>query len=171
MPLFNSEWGALSRPLMHDSEVDYDPDVPTEPEERPVMSIFGDIMSAIFGSSAKGGTPAAKPAAASPSSSPSATSAPSAKPAAAPAASVDVAAVLDALAKKNKQKLHWRTSIVDLMKLLDLDSSRAARKKLAGELHYSGDTNDSPKMNVWLHKQVMIKLAANGGKVPEELKH
>jgi len=78
--------------------------------------------------------------------------------------------VLDALAKKNKQKLHWRTSIVDLMKLLDLDSSHAARKKLAGELHYSGDTNDSPKMNVWLHKQVMIKLAANGGKVSEELK-
>ena len=178
MPLFNSEWGALSRPLMHDSEVDYDPDVPIEPEERPVMSIFGDIMSAIFGSSAKAGTPAAsteapavKPAAASPSSSPSATSAPSAAPAAAPAASVDVAAVLDALAKKNKQKLHWRTSIVDLMKLLDLDSSHAARKKLAGELHYSGDTNDSAKMNVWLHKQVMIKLAANGGKVPEELKH
>ncbi len=149
MPLFNSEWGALSRPLMHDSEVDYDLDVPIEPEERPVMSIFGDIMSAIFGSSAKAGTPAAsteapaaKPAAASPSSSPSATSAPSAAPAAAPAASVDVAAVLDALAKKNKQKLHWRTSIVDLMKLLDLDSSHAARKKLAGELHYSGDTND-----------------------------
>jgi hypothetical protein len=178
MPLFNSEWGALSRPLMHDSEVDYDPHVPIEPEERPVMSIFGDIMSAIFGSSAKAQAPAAsteapaaKPAGVSPSSSPSATSAPSAAPAAAPAAPVDVAAVLDALAKKNKQKLNWRTSIVDLMKLLDLDSSQAARKKLAGELHYSGDTNDSAKMNVWLHKQVMIKLAANGGKVPEELKH
>ncbi|MGB6441341.1 MAG: DUF3597 domain-containing protein [Methyloceanibacter sp.] len=125
------------------------------------MSIFRDIMSAIFGSSAKAGTPAA------PSSSPSATSAPRA----APAATVDVAAVLDGLAKQKKQKLNWRKSVVDLMKLLDLDSSAAARKKLAEELHYSGDTKASAKMNVWLHKQVMIKLAANGGKVPEELKH
>jgi Domain of unknown function (DUF3597) len=143
------------------------------------MSIFGDIMSAIFGSSAKAETPAvspaptvAKPAAAAPSGGPSATSAPSASVApSAPAATVDVAAVLDALAKQNKQKLKWRTSIVDLMKLLDLDSGQAARKKLAEELHYSGDMQHSAKMNVWLHKQVMIKLAANGGKVPEELKH
>jgi len=141
------------------------------------MSIFGDIMSAIFGRSAKAETPAAGtqgPAtpAASPAAPPSAAtpSAPSA-PAAAPAAPVDVAAVLDALAKKNKQKLNWRKSIVDLMKLLDLDSSQAARKKLADELHYTGDTKDSAKMNVWLHKQVMIKLAENGGKVPDDLKH
>ena len=140
------------------------------------MSIFGDIMSAIFGRSAKAetpaagtqgpATPAASPAAPSASVTPSAPSA----PAAAPAAPVDVAAVLDALAKKNKQKLNWRKSIVDLMKLLDLDSSQAARKKLADELHYTGDTKDSAKMNVWLHKQVMIKLAANGGKVPADLK-
>ena len=140
------------------------------------MSIFGDIMSAIFGSSAKAetpaagtqgpATPAASPAAPSASVTPSAPSA----PAAAPAAPVDVAAVLDALAKKNKQKLNWRKSIVDLMKLLDLDSSQTARKKLADELHYTGDTKDSAKMNVWLHKQVMIKLAANGGKVPADLK-
>jgi Domain of unknown function (DUF3597) len=143
------------------------------------MSIFGDIMSAIFGSSAKAETPTAapaptvaKPAAASPSGRPSATSVPSASAApAAPAATVDVAAVLDALAKQNKRKLNWRTSIVDLMKLLDLDSRQAARKKLAEELHYSGDMKDSAKMNVWLHKQLMVKLAANGGKVPEELKH
>ena len=74
--------------------------------------------------------------------------------------------MLDALARKNKQKLNWRKSIVDLMKLLDLDSSQTARKKLAEELHYTGDTKNSAKMNVWLHKQVMIKLAANGGKVP-----
>ena len=140
------------------------------------MSIFGDIMSAIFGRSAKAETPAAGtqgPAtpAGSPAAPPSAAtpSAPSA-PAAAPATPVDVAAVLDALAKKNKQKLNWRKSIVDLMKLLDLDSSQAARKKLADELHYTGDTKDSAKMNVWLHKQVMIKLAANGGKVPADLK-
>ena len=75
-------------------------------------------------------------------------------------ATVDVAAVLDGLA-----------SIVDLMKLLDLDSSAAARKRLAEELHYQGDMKNSAKMNVWLHKQVMIKLAENGGKVPEDLKH
>lgn len=140
------------------------------------MSIFGDIMSAIFGRSAKAETPAADtqaPAAPAggPAASPAAAtpSAPSA-PAAAPTAPVDVAAVLDALAKKNKQKLNWRKSIVDLMKLLDFDSSQDARKKLAEELHYTGDTKDSAKMNVWLHKQVMTKLAANGGKVPADLK-
>jgi uncharacterized protein DUF3597 len=155
----------------------YDPSIPiSNIRRRFVMSIFGDIMSAIFGRSAKAETPAAGtqgPAtpAGSPAAPPSAAtpSAPSA-PAAAPAAPVDVAAVLDALAKKNKQKLNWRKSIVDLMKLLDLDSSQAARKKLADELHYTGDTKDSAKMNVWLHKQVMIKLAANGGKVPADLK-
>ena len=84
---------------------------------------------------------------------------------------MDVAAVLDGLAKQKKHKLNWRTSIVDLMKLLDLDSSATARKHLAQELHYQGDTKNSAKMNVWLHKQVMLKLAENGGKVPEELKH
>jgi hypothetical protein len=85
--------------------------------------------------------------------------------------SVDVAAVMDGLAAKSKQKLDWRKSIVDLMKLLDMDSSLAARKELANELHYTGDMNDSAKMNIWLHKQVMNKLAENGGKVPEDLKH
>ena len=142
------------------------------------MSIFGDIMSAIFGRSAKAETPAAgSQGPATPTGSPAprlrhapATPPAPSAPAAAPAAPVDVAAVLDALAKKNKQKLNWRKSIVDLMKLLDLDSSQTARKKLAEELHYSGDTKDSAKMNVWLHKQVMIKLAANGGKVPADLK-
>jgi Domain of unknown function (DUF3597) len=82
----------------------------------------------------------------------------------------DVAAVLSTLAAQNKQKLNWRTSIVDLMKLLDFDSSLAARKQLAQELHFSGDMNDSASMNIWLHKQVMIKLAENGGKVPDDLK-
>jgi Domain of unknown function (DUF3597) len=85
--------------------------------------------------------------------------------------SVDVAAVMDGLAAKSKQKLDWRKSIVDLMKLLDMDSSLAARKELAKELHYTGDMGDSAKMNIWLHKQVMNKLAENGGKVPEDLKH
>ena len=134
------------------------------------MSIFGSIMSAIFGTSA-----AAEPStsAESTAATPSASTAPSStasKPGTAPA-TVDVAAVLDGLAKQNKQKLNWRTSIVDLMKLLDLDSSSHARKELAEELHYTGDMKNSAKMNIWLHKQVMTKLAANGGKVPDDLKH
>ena len=79
--------------------------------------------------------------------------------------------VLVDLASKNAETLNWRTSIVDLMKLLQLDSSLAARKELAQELHFTGDTNDSASMNIWLHRQVMIKLAENGGKVPEELKN
>jgi hypothetical protein len=131
------------------------------------MSVFGDIMSAIFGRSASAApAPSAAPSTSTP---PPASVAPSGTPAAKP--NVDVAAVLDGLAKQNKQKLNWRTSIVDLMKLLDLDSSATARKHLADELHYQGDAKDSAKMNVWLHKQVMIKLAQNGGKVPDELKH
>ncbi len=136
------------------------------------MSIFGSIMSAIFGTSAAAEPSASASPTAAASSASTAQAAPSAgaaKPAA--PATVDVAAVLDGLAKQNKQKLNWRISIVDLMKLLDLDSSSTARKKLAEELHYSGDMKDSAKMNIWLHKQVMIKLAANGGKVPDDLKH
>ena len=84
---------------------------------------------------------------------------------------MDVEAILTALADKNSQTLDWRKSIVDLMKLLDLDSSFTARKELATELHYTGDTGDSASMNIWLHKQVMTKLAENGGKVPDDLKH
>jgi hypothetical protein len=78
--------------------------------------------------------------------------------------------ILNDLNAKSTQKLNWKTSIVDLMKLLELDSSLNARKDLAKELHYTRDTNDSATMNVWLHKQVMNKLAANGGKVPADLK-
>ena len=121
------------------------------------MSIFDTIKSAIFGS----------PANASPA--PSAAGSPAAS-AGSPAAAVDVAANLDALAKASKEKFDWRKSIVDLMKLLKLDSSLATRKELAKELGYTGNTNDSATMNIWLHKQVMTKLAANGGKVPDELK-
>jgi hypothetical protein len=77
---------------------------------------------------------------------------------------------MDKLAGQSKEKLDWRHSIVDMMKLLNLDSSMSARKHLAEELHYTGNMNDSATMNVWLHKQVMIKLAENGGKVPNELK-
>jgi hypothetical protein len=87
-----------------------------------------------------------------------------------PVSHVDVEKILNDLNAKSAQKLNWRTSIVDLMKLLELDSSLNARKDLAKELHYAGDTNDSATMNIWLHKQVMNKLAANGGKVPADLK-
>ncbi len=117
------------------------------------MSIFGNIMSAITKSAtAAGGAISA------------------AIPSAAPMAQVDVEAVLTKLAEQNKEKLDWRKSIVDLMKLLNLDSSVTARKQLASELKYTGDTNDAATMNVWLHKQVMQKLAENGGKVPAGLK-
>ncbi len=85
------------------------------------------------------------------------------------AAPVDVAAVLDGMAVKNSEKLDWKKSIVDLMKLLDMDSSLSARKELATELNYSGDKGDSASMNIWLHKQVLKKLSENGGKVPADL--
>jgi hypothetical protein len=134
------------------------------------MSVFGNIMSAIFGhSSAAAAAPAS--AAATPAS-PTAQSAPASAPTgASPAGPVDVAAIMDNLATQSTQKLDWRHSIVDLMKLVNLDSSLAARKELAQELHYTGDMNDSASMNIWLHQQVMTKLADNGGKVPDELKH
>jgi hypothetical protein len=128
------------------------------------MGILGNLMNAIFGSSASAETPA------SPTATSSSSGAPSAAGGAPAAQTVDVAAILDDAVAKKKEKLAWRTSIVDLMKSLDLDSSLAARKELAKDLNYTGDANDSAKMNVWLHKQVMIKLAANGGKVPDDLK-
>jgi hypothetical protein len=132
------------------------------------MSIFGKIMGAIFGSHPA----SAAPAGGAPSGSAPASAAPGGSaPAAAPTATVDVAAIVDKLVAAQKEKLEWRTSIVDLMKALDIDSSLAARKDLAKELSYSGDMNDSASMNVWLHKQVMSKLAANGGKLPPEIKH
>ena len=84
--------------------------------------------------------------------------------------SVDVAAILDKAVAAKGEKLEWKTSIVDLMKALDIDSSLSARKDLAKELGYTGDMNDSASMNVWLHKQVMNKLAQNGGKVPADLR-
>ncbi len=132
------------------------------------MSIFGKIMGAIFGSHASA-TPASGGAAPA-GSAPASGSAPSAAPAA-PMGSVDVAAIVDKAAASKGEKLAWRTSIVDLMKALDIDSSLTARKELAHELGYTGDTNDSATMNIWLHKQVMAKLAANGGKLPPDIKH
>ena len=149
------------------------------------MSILGSIISTIFGhanaapapagtapagSHAPGGSTA--PAGSGGSTAPAGSSAAPkpAAPGAAPAANVDVAAILTKLAASNKEKLDWQKSIVDLMKLLNLDSSLTARKQLATELHYSGNMNDSASMNIWLHKQVMQKLAENGGKVPDSLR-
>ncbi|WP_029584412.1 DUF3597 domain-containing protein [Bradyrhizobium sp. URHD0069] len=131
------------------------------------MSIFGKIMGAIFGTT----TTTAGAAPAGGGATTTTTTAGSGATPAAPAQTVDVAPILDKAVAAKKEKLEWRTSIVDLMKALDIDSSLAARKDLAKELGYTGDSNDSAKMNVWLHKQVMVKLAANGGKLPPEIKH
>ncbi|MDI1239021.1 MAG: DUF3597 domain-containing protein [Polaromonas sp.] len=138
------------------------------------MSILGKIFSKIFPSAqaAPAPTPAspssddvsAAAAAAGAARAGAATAAP------APMAQVDVESLLDGMAQKNPQKLNWKTSIVDLMKLLDLDSSLGERKELAKELGYTGDTSDSAAMNIWLHRQVMNKLAANGGTVPADLR-
>ncbi len=147
------------------------------------MSIFGSIVSKIFGhreaAAAQPGTqPEAAPSAPQSASAPAGQQPPpaaSAQGAAAQASApqqqpVDVAAVLTDMAAKQPQKLDWRHSIVDLMKLLGLDSGLHARRELAQELGYTGDPGDSAAMNMWLHKQVMRKLAENGGKVPDELK-
>jgi hypothetical protein len=133
------------------------------------MSIFGKIMSAIFGTKADA-APASGGASTSGSAPASGGTAAGAGSAAAPAPSVDVAPILDKAVAAKKEKLEWRTSIVDLMKALDIDSSLGARKELAKELGYTGDTSDSATMNIWLHKQVMARLAANGGKLPADIK-
>jgi hypothetical protein len=161
------------------------------------MSVFGSILGAIFGhAQQQGGAPGAattKPAsqpqahppggqAKSPPTMQQAHAAPQQQNKAAPSPQathtppppprrVDVQAVLDKLKADKHANLDWQHSIVDLMKLLDLDSSLSARQELAKELHYTGDSHDSAAMNIWLHKQVMTKLAENGGKVPESLKH
>ena len=132
------------------------------------MGILSNIFHKIFPSSHPANTGTAPTTTAAP--------APGAAPAApAPAAptaisEVDVESILNNMAGSAGQPLNWRTSIVDLLKLLNLDSSLDSRKELAKELNYSGDTGDSATMNVWLHRQVMNKLAANGGKVPADLK-
>jgi hypothetical protein len=135
------------------------------------MSIFGKIMSAIFGQSAAATTTGGAAAPAGGGAAPAGSTSTAAAAPSASAPSVDVAPILDKAVAAKHEKLEWRTSIVDLMKALDIDSSLAARKELAKELGYTGDTNDSASMNVWLHKQVMAKLAANGGKLPPEIKH
>jgi hypothetical protein len=134
------------------------------------MGILSNIFHKIFPSShpavAQADAPAAAPSAgnAAPAS-PTSTAAPAQN-----MPEVDVEQILNGMAQSAGQPLNWRTSIVDLLKLLGLDSSLQSRKELAAELGYSGDTNDSASMNIWLHRQVMNKLAANGGKVPADLK-
>ena len=123
------------------------------------MSVFGSIMSAIFGSKAPAGEAAASGGGtpATPAGGGSA------------ATAVDVEAILTKMEDEGDEDLNWRQSIVDLMKLLKLDSSLTARKELAKELGYTGELTGSAEMNIWLHKQVMRKLAENGGKVPDSL--
>jgi uncharacterized protein with von Willebrand factor type A (vWA) domain len=128
------------------------------------MSIFGSIVSAIFGGAAKAG--AAAGAATGAATGTAAGTAATGKP----MTKEQVEAVIEKLAEDSDQDLNWDTSIVDLMKLLKLDSSLAARKTLAQELGYKGALDGSADMNIWLHKQVMQKLAEGGGKVPDSLK-
>ena len=129
------------------------------------MSVFGSIVSAIFGSKhAAGATPSSGT-----SSAPSASAGTSAA-AAKPISRADVEAILKKLDDDQDEDFEWGKSITDLMKLLKLDSSLGARKQLAKELGYTGALDGSAEMNVWLHKQVMTKLAESGGKVPDSLK-
>jgi hypothetical protein len=143
------------------------------------MGIFDSLKNAIFGSSQQQTSAASSSRPAQPSTAPPSTARPapagaSAYPPAStppPAAPVDVEAVLAGMAARKGEKLNWQSSIVDLMKLVDLDPSLENRKTLAGELGYTGDTHDSASMNIWLHRQVMEKLAASGGRVPDSLRH
>ena len=142
------------------------------------MSVFGSIVSAIFGSKhgANAATTAGGPAV--PSSSPGTTASAGTPPAGSspgsstitPISRADVEAILKKLHDEQREDFDWRKSIVDLMKLLKLDSGLAARKQLAQELGYTGALDGSAEMNTWLHKQVMTKLAESGGKVPDSLK-
>ena len=142
------------------------------------MSVFGSIVSAIFGSKhAATVAPTAGGSTAAPSSSATTASigttpsnSASGGSSAAPISKVDVEAILKKLHDEQREDFDWRRSIVDLMKLLKLDSGLAARKQLAQELGYTGALDGSAEMNVWLHKQVMTKLAESGGKVPDSLK-
>ena len=133
------------------------------------MSILGSILGGIFKKKKEEAVPAA-PAAPAPTAAPAAhQAAPAAPAAAAPAQEVDVAGILDFMNDQRAQKLNWRTSIVDLMKLVGMESSLAERKELADELGYTGDKSDSASMNIWLHAQVIQKIKDNGGRLPTDL--
>ncbi|NSX12985.1 DUF3597 domain-containing protein [Cupriavidus taiwanensis] len=158
------------------------------------MSIFKDILNKLLGKDKPAATTSATTTASTtpPAASPTSAGAPAgtapasgtgAAPAgnvqgttgtpagaqAAPLSGVDIEAIMDRKVTESGQTLNWRTSIVDTMKALGIDSSLEHRKELARELHYDGDMNDSAAMNVWLHKRLMQELAANGGKLPKEL--
>ena len=135
------------------------------------MSIFGTMMSKILGRSHDAPAPASfgTVSGGSSSTAPAPAAAAPAAASAAPMSEVDVESVLEGLASKYSHKVNWRESIVDLMSLLGMDNSLAQRRALAQELGYTGDTKDTATMNIWLHKQVMRKLAENGGKVPADL--
>ena len=142
------------------------------------MSVFGSIVSAIFGSkhaatvapTAGGSTAAPSSSATTASMGTTPSNSASGGSSAAPISKVDVEAILKKLHDEQREDFDWRRSIVDLMKLLKLDSGLAARKQLAQELGYTGALDGSAEMNTWLHKQVMTKLAESGGKVPDSLK-
>ena len=133
------------------------------------MSVFGNIMSSIFGNKAVAGAapgaPAAKPAA------PGEATAAGTPATGKPMTSQEVEAMVAKIADDQDEDYNWKQSIVDLMKLLKLDSSLNSRKQLAQELGYKGALDGSAEMNIWLHKQVMTKLAESGGKVPDNLQH
>jgi hypothetical protein len=132
------------------------------------MGILDKIFGRLFPKANAGQAPTAPSGQAQPTK----PGQPQASPQQAPAATmdrVDIEQVLDGMAANNPQKLNWRTSIVDLMKLVGMDSTLQERKELADELGYSGDKSDTAAMNIWLHKQVMKKLQENGGKVPADL--
>jgi hypothetical protein len=140
-------------------------------EKETNVGIFDKIKGAIFGraEAAPAEAPAPKAGAAPSAPATPASPSPTASTSPTPAQPVDVAAVLNKAVAASKQKLNWRTSIVDLMKALGMESSLAERKELAAELGYTGSTSDSAAMNMWLHKALLKKLAENGGKVPAEL--
>jgi len=132
------------------------------------MSFFGKILAKLGIGSAQAATPPS--IATAPTAAPPVATAPMAPPPPQPIALVDVVAQLEDWAANNSQKLNWKTSIVDLLKLLELDSSLGVRKELATELGCPADfMGDSAKMNVWLHKTVLQKIADNGGNIPDEL--
>ncbi|MBY0612215.1 MAG: DUF3597 domain-containing protein [Beijerinckiaceae bacterium] len=132
------------------------------------MSMFGNLMAKVFGPKH---TDAAPTTVASADTATVSAGAAAPAPQSGSAEPVDVTAILDDMAAKAAEKLDWRKSIVDLMKLVGMDSSLSARKELADELHYTGSKDDSAAMNIWLHKQVMTKFAENGGKIPPGLQH
>lgn len=142
-------------------------------EEEATMSMFGNLMAKVFGAKHPAATDAPAQAASAETMAPAnpSANAPSATGSAQATPSIDVGAILDDMAAKNPEKLDWKKSIVDLMKLVGMDSSLSARKELAQELHYTGSMDDSASMNIWLHKQVMTKFAENGGKLPAGLQH